>query len=166
MQCRSCKADIPEGSKFCLECGSALFGRCPSCGKVNPASAKFCLECGHRLPATAVDAAATPTTDTAIRQPSQVGSAERRQLTVMICDLVGSTALSARLDPEDMREIMSAYHHCCAEVIAGLADLSPSTWAMGCWPISAIRKPKSMMPSGRFAPGLCPGRGSVKASQG
>jgi len=35
----------------------------------------------------------------------------------MICDLVGSTALSARLDPEDMREIMSAYHHCCAEVI-------------------------------------------------
>ena len=43
--------------------------------------------------------------------------AERRQLTVMFCDLVGSTALSARLDPEDMREIMSAYHHRCAEVI-------------------------------------------------
>ena len=35
----------------------------------------------------------------------------------MFCDLVGSTALSARLDPEDMREIMSAYHHRCAEVI-------------------------------------------------
>ena len=36
--------------------------------------------------------------------------AERRQLTVMFCDLVGSTALSARLDPEDMREIIGAYH--------------------------------------------------------
>jgi class 3 adenylate cyclase len=43
--------------------------------------------------------------------------AERRQLTVMFCDLVGSTALSARLDPEDMREIIVAYHRCCAEQI-------------------------------------------------
>src|SRR6266550_5842427 len=118
MQCPNCKAEIPEGSKFCLECGAALFGRCPSCGNANPASAKFCLECGHKLPATGVDAAGRPAMDTATLQPSQVaGSAERRQLTVMFCDLVGSTALSARLDPEDMREIMSAYHHCCAEAI-------------------------------------------------
>jgi len=43
--------------------------------------------------------------------------AERRQLTVMFCDLVGSTALSARLDPEDLREIINAYHRRCAEVI-------------------------------------------------
>ena len=35
----------------------------------------------------------------------------------MFCDLVGSTALSARLDPEDMREIIGAYHRCCAEEI-------------------------------------------------
>lgn len=45
-------------------------------------------------------------------------SAERRQLTVMFCDLVGSTALSARLDPEDMRGIIGAYHRCCATLIA------------------------------------------------
>jgi len=44
-------------------------------------------------------------------------SAERRQLTVMFCDLVGSTALSARLDPEDLREVMRAYQQTCAEVI-------------------------------------------------
>src|SRR6195256_3570044 len=118
MQCPNCKADIPEGSKFCLECGTALLGCCPSCGNANPASAKFCLECGHKLPATGVDAAGRPATDTATLQPSQVaGSAERRQLTVMFCDLVGSTALSARLDPQDMREIMSAYHHRRAQVI-------------------------------------------------
>src|SRR5262249_36971787 len=43
--------------------------------------------------------------------------AERRQLTVMICDLVGSTALSARLDPEDLRGVIGAYHTCIAEVI-------------------------------------------------
>ena len=118
MRCPSCKVDIPEGSKFCLECGAALFGRCPSCGNANPASAKFCLECAHKLPAIEVDDAGRPPTDIATSQSSQVaGSAERRQLTVMFCDLVGSTALSARLDPEDMREIMSAYLHRCAEVI-------------------------------------------------
>src|SRR5450631_1129576 len=118
MQCPNCKADIPEGSKFCLECGTALLGCCPSCGNANPASAKFCLECGHKLPATGVDAAGKPATDNATLQPAKAaGSAERRQLTVMFCDLVGSTALSARLDPEDMREIMSAYHHRCAQVI-------------------------------------------------
>jgi class 3 adenylate cyclase/tetratricopeptide (TPR) repeat protein len=44
-------------------------------------------------------------------------TAERRQLTIMFCDLVGSTALSARLDPEDMREVLGAYHRCCAEQI-------------------------------------------------
>ncbi len=40
--------------------------------------------------------------------------AERRQLTVMFCDLVGSTAMSAKLDPEDMRAIIAAYHRACA----------------------------------------------------
>ena len=44
--------------------------------------------------------------------------AERRQLTVMFCDLVGSTSMSARLDPEDMRAIIGVYHRCCAERIA------------------------------------------------
>ena len=46
-------------------------------------------------------------------------SAERRQLTVMFCDLVGSTALASRLDPEDLREVLGAYHAAVAEVVAG-----------------------------------------------
>ena len=50
-------------------------------------------------------------------QPTQRDEAERRQLTVMFCDLVGSTALSARLDPEDLRGIIGAYHRCCTELI-------------------------------------------------
>ena len=45
-------------------------------------------------------------------------AAERRQLTIMFCDLVGSTAMSARLDPEDMREVMRAYQQACADAIA------------------------------------------------
>jgi class 3 adenylate cyclase/predicted ATPase len=43
--------------------------------------------------------------------------AERRRLTVMFCDLVGSTALSARLDPEDMRELLRVYHACVRDVV-------------------------------------------------
>src|SRR5262249_37840643 len=47
----------------------------------------------------------------------QASEAERRQLTVLFCDLVGSTALSVQLDPEDLREVVRAYQATCAEVI-------------------------------------------------
>jgi class 3 adenylate cyclase/predicted ATPase len=50
--------------------------------------------------------------------PAAVGEAERRQLTVMFCDLVGSTPLSQRFDPEDLREIVGAYHRCVADTVA------------------------------------------------
>src|SRR5271163_387295 len=62
-------------------------------------------------------------TETAVKPAAPVAlqtstdAAERRQLTVMFCDLVGSTAMSARLDPEDLRGIIGAYHRCCAERI-------------------------------------------------
>jgi class 3 adenylate cyclase len=49
--------------------------------------------------------------------PPAAGEAERRQLTVMFCDLVGSTPLSTRFDPEDMREIAGAYHRCVTDTV-------------------------------------------------
>ena len=49
--------------------------------------------------------------------PSSTDAPERRQLTVMFCDLVGSTAMSARLDPEDMREVIVAYQKCVSETV-------------------------------------------------
>jgi class 3 adenylate cyclase len=54
-------------------------------------------------------------TDAASETPA--ASAERRQVTVMFSDLVGSTALSARMDPEDLREVISAYQKCVAETV-------------------------------------------------
>jgi len=71
---------------------------------------------GHRrllldaIAALAGDAPAAP--DSPV-QPD----AERRQVTVMFCDLVGSTPLSARLDPEDLRAIIGAYHRCVTEIV-------------------------------------------------
>ena len=54
------------------------------------------------------------------RAPDQVAStAERRQLTVMFCDLVGSTALSSQLDPEDLRDVIAAYHRTVAKAVSG-----------------------------------------------
>ena len=50
-------------------------------------------------------------------QPSADDAAERRQVTVMFSDLVGSTALSTRLDPEDLREIISDYHRCVTDTV-------------------------------------------------
>jgi class 3 adenylate cyclase len=58
-----------------------------------------------------------PTVTAAAPDAPSPADAERRQLTVMFCDLVGSTALSARLDPEDLRAVIGAYHRCCAAVI-------------------------------------------------
>ena len=55
---------------------------------------------------------APPATDKAAKD-----TAERRQVTVMFSDLVGSTALSARMDPEDLREVISAYQKCVAETV-------------------------------------------------
>src|ERR1700730_18279822 len=115
MECPSCKADVPDGSKFCNDCGAAVpFSRAAAAPQTG-AGSKFCSECGASLAApTAGSLAAAPTAASA-QQP--IPSLERRQLTVMFCDLVGSTALSTRLDPEDTREIISAYHRCCAETI-------------------------------------------------
>ena len=50
-------------------------------------------------------------------EPSANDAAERRQVTVMFSDLVGSTALSTRLDPEDLREIISDYHRCVTDTV-------------------------------------------------
>jgi class 3 adenylate cyclase len=79
---------------------------------------------GHRLRISNEIAKLTPTpiaevnvSSTTPPHESTATTAERRQLTVMFCDLVGSTALSVRLDPEDLRGIISAYHHCCTELV-------------------------------------------------
>jgi class 3 adenylate cyclase len=61
-------------------------------------------------------AAANATTTVPVREPA-VFSAERRQLTVMFCDLVGSTALSAKVDPEDMRKVILADQAACSGVV-------------------------------------------------
>ena len=109
MQCTNCAAEVPEQQKFCGQCGAAVVRRCPACGAANPATNKFCGDCGTNLreDSSAMVSAALDS------RPI-----ERRQLTVLFCDLVGSTALSARLDPEDFSAIIAGYRRCITETVA------------------------------------------------
>jgi class 3 adenylate cyclase/tetratricopeptide (TPR) repeat protein len=75
---------------------------CLNCGHTPTPGAKFCSECGVSLQA----AAAPPRR---VRSLPMVSRAERRQLTVMFCDLVGSTELSSRMDPEELGELLGRY---------------------------------------------------------
>jgi class 3 adenylate cyclase/predicted ATPase len=116
--CSACQAQIPEGSRFCPQCGSPQSIACPACGEVNSAGSRFCAQCGAKLGAAAASAAPAKPVAPPPPAPRASSAAERRQLTVMFCDLVGSTALSTRLDPEDLREVIAAYHKCAAATVA------------------------------------------------
>ena len=115
--CPSCGNDIPGDSRFCPQCGTPQALSCGACGHANPAGSRFCSQCGAKLGEAAAKAAAPVAAATAPPVARPALAAERRQLTVMFCDLVGSTALSTRLDPEDLREVIAAYHQCAADVV-------------------------------------------------
>ena len=111
MRCSKCGADNRQGRKFCAECGAPLAATCAKCGAVNEPNEKFCGECGAALTEAARRSASE---DTPI---SVSGGGERRHLTVLFCDLVGSTEIAAQLDPEEWRELVASYLRATAEAI-------------------------------------------------
>ena len=113
MRCSNGSFDNPDGMNFCGQCGVELSSLCAQCGFDNPPGFQLCGQCGAALTRPTAPEASPSASEP--RRPSP--AAERRQLTVMFCDLVGSTQLSGRLDPEDLREVIRAYQQTCAEVI-------------------------------------------------
>ena len=99
MQCSSCGTENSARVKFCAECGTPIGIPCPDCAFRNAREASVCGGCGRSL-----DSAQAPL-------------AERRHLTVFFADIVGSTALAERLDPEDLHELYARYQAICAEVV-------------------------------------------------
>ena len=129
MRCPNCQTVNPAIAKFCLECGTRLNG-CPNCGTINPPGAKFCIECGTALqikrePVEAtrqgnvVEANETRALmhNTLLAEPPLVAPEERRIVTIMFADITGSTPLAGRLDPEDMRAILTGYFNLMTEQI-------------------------------------------------
>ncbi len=119
MQCSTCQATLPEAAKFCIECGAPAPSVCAACGFANLAHASFCAECGARLIAARPDDVPTAPSRASgkFSADPNLDSVERRQLTVLFCDLVGSTPLSSRLDPEELREVIGTFHRCIASTV-------------------------------------------------
>lgn len=106
MKCPKCQSENREGAKFCLECGEKLELVCPQCGKTFPLTAKFCDECGERLSDDKVAETIVPES-----------GGERKYVTVLFSDLSGYTAMSERLDPEEVKEIMGIVFGKITEII-------------------------------------------------
>jgi class 3 adenylate cyclase/tetratricopeptide (TPR) repeat protein len=122
MRCPKCNAESPEGKRFCGDCGTTLENRCPQCGADIPAGKRFCGDCGAALaPGNSLkqsSSASQPAPE--VQAPTGTGGAatpadgERRHLTVLFSDLVGSTEIAAHLDAEDWREIAAQYQRTAA----------------------------------------------------
>ena len=107
MKCPKCRTKNSETNKFCRECGAELSLICIQCGARLLPGDKFCEKCGQEL----AEAAETE------KAVSDIDS-ERKHVTVLFSDLSGYTAMSERLDPEEVKEIMSRIFGEIAQVIA------------------------------------------------
>ena len=85
--------------------------RCPNCGFLNPPF-KFCGECG-----TSLESPRRSRQISAVDEQALPHGAERRQLTVLFCDIVDSTAFTEKLDPEELRNLLEVYRTCIMEVV-------------------------------------------------
>jgi class 3 adenylate cyclase len=105
MLCTGCEHRNEDGARFCARCGRGLGRACAACGRAATEDARFCIACGARL-GEPVEAAANEGSRAV--EPAPRG--ERRQVSVVFADLVGSTALSRSLDPEEWRDVVRAFH--------------------------------------------------------
>ena len=110
MECQGCRRENRAGSRFCDACGGALAVRCSACDRELSPDARFCNGCG-----TSAAAGGAPT-QAPVATPSD-SDAVRKTVTVLFCDLVGSTAFAESVDTESAREAMGRYHAMAKSVI-------------------------------------------------
>jgi hypothetical protein len=94
MRCASCGHENREGRKFCTGCGANLVMACPACGTASEPGQSFCAECGAEIGMSGLGGRVSGPSNTQHPTPDTHPQGERRQLTVLFCDLVGSTPLS------------------------------------------------------------------------
>ncbi|MBI3400392.1 MAG: AAA family ATPase [Acidobacteria bacterium] len=119
-RCPGCGSEAAVDAKFCAHCGGALAARCAACGAEHVPGARFCAQCGAAI-AAATSPAVTRATPVLSADPlasaTVTSPIERRHMTFMFCDLVGSTQLSREIDPEDLRDIVSDYRETAAAAV-------------------------------------------------
>src|SRR5262245_44259237 len=117
LTCPTCQTSNPAGSSFCMNCGTKLARACTNCGVELPAAARFCMNCGQPVAAAmaaapldtarhAQLAAATPP-PLAEKMRAAHLEGDRKFVTVLFADVVGSTALAERMDPEEWVALMN-----------------------------------------------------------
>jgi class 3 adenylate cyclase len=106
MKCPKCQFDNSDQAKFCGKCGEKLSLVCPKCSSENTLSNHFCNECGQRLEEVAAPEKGAPEAE-----------GERKYVTVLFSDLSGYTAMSEKLDPEEVKEMMSRIFGEIAQVV-------------------------------------------------
>ena len=105
MHCPACQHENKPVARFCEACGARLARTCPSCGEEAGAQARFCPACG-----ATIDEPVSPAERRQVAgEATSVPAGERRQLTVLFCDLVGSTPLSQQVDAEEWRDVIAQY---------------------------------------------------------
>ena len=110
MRCPQCRHENPGGARFCLHCGAQLSISCAACSAVLPPGARFCPECGQAVIAPLTPASYTPRHIS--EQILAVRSAiegERKQVSVLFCDIVRSSALAAELGPEEFHLVIDRF---------------------------------------------------------
>src|SRR5262249_159484 len=106
-----------EGTKFCGKCGASLPRPCAACGHPNPPDVRFCLECGKALVANQGPVQTKEPLPRRSRFHVDSSVPERRHLTIMFCDMVGSSALATQVDREEQRDLVSTFQSCCANEV-------------------------------------------------
>jgi class 3 adenylate cyclase/pimeloyl-ACP methyl ester carboxylesterase len=120
MNCPECGQTNPADARFCNSCGSRLVLTCPACKQPNPPASRFCNACGQKLTETGGPA---PTSYTPKHLADKILTSkdaiegERKLVTVLFVDVSGFTALSERLDPEDVHQLIDrAFELMAAEI--------------------------------------------------
>ncbi len=126
MQCPQCQFENREGAKFCKKCGNKFEFLCPSCGHPYQEDSIFCDECGNNFK-PAIDTSneiseteSLPFSPPADKPFNDVGPipGERKHVTVLFSDLTGYTAMSEKLDPEEVKEITSRIFGEVSKIVA------------------------------------------------
>lgn len=116
MKCRKCDESIRPGQRFCESCGAQVDKTCPACNTPAAQDARFCGMCGASF-ADGAEANRTPKAGLEAGRKTAASDGERRQLTVLFADVVGSTALAGSLDPEALRDVLRAYQDICNDCV-------------------------------------------------
>ncbi|UCF90489.1 MAG: AAA family ATPase [Desulfobacterales bacterium] len=122
MQCPHCTHVNPPGVKFCSNCGQMMGAVCPGCNAVNLPESNFCNQCGQFLPkiSTLLSADELSRPDLPAGGPSVIppsAAGERKLVTALFSDLSGYTALAQRLDPEEVKEILTRLSRAITQVV-------------------------------------------------